>query len=1424
MPTDPAIEAHQQWLGYVQPVGVVVSIPALLAAQAYLDRNSAPLQHRLDAYLGMRAGGEADGNEEPAAGARRSRRAAAEAPPPEVADFSAFAADFLGWPTEELLGAAGAAPVPAELESVLPDEEILRPDFALRAPAALPGAAGPAENGTGWSLLIRQLPAGADLDQLSAPGPRGWHASAHARMERLLRDTGVATGLLTNGRQFRLVYAPAGESSGYLTFNLAEMVQVAGRPILAAFVLLLGYERLFSLPPAQRLPAILAASRKYQADVSARLAEQVLESLFDLLRGFQAAHDASRGALLREPLERDPQNVYAGLLTVLLRLVFVLFAEHRGLLPGESLYLNHYSVSGLYRRLRSDHGRHGDTMDQRYGAWAHLLALFRLIHSGVRGGGIRLPARHGHLFDPAAYPFLEGRSRPGDKPSIPLVSDGVVFRILQRLLVLDGEQLSYRALDVEQIGSVYQAAMGFTLEVARGRSIAIKAPKRYGAPTTINLDELLATAPAKRAEWLKAHTEQKLPARAAEGLRNAKSEAELLAALESRTASNVTPAPVSAGGMILQPSMERRRSGSHYTPRSLTHPIVSEALRPVLANFGPHPTPDQILGLKICDLACGSAAFLVEACRQLSEVLVAAWVRYPAEKPTLTADEDELLHARRLIAQRCLYGLDKNPLALELAKLSLWLATLAKDHPFTFLDHALRHGEALVGLSLAQIAAFTWEPDPGPSAGLALLRDQIAGKIAHVAAIRRRILDARDRIPYAQLEQQLCNAESALAWPRLAADAAIAAFFSADKDRERESRRRDLEAKLLAAVGHPEKLALAEPLDAAVSSLHARDISPFHWPLEFPEVFGDGSGDGPASGPARPRPTAESRSAVASGGSARRTGGEGAAGGDGAAGTASEGEHGADHAVRGGFDVIVGNPPFAGKNTLLHAHASGYLDWLKTLHPGAHGNADLAAHFFRRAFSLLRPGGCLGLLATNTISQGDTRATGLRWICHNGGTIYAARRRIWWPGEAAVVVSAVHVCKGPIAAPYRLDGRDVPVITAFLFHAGGHDDPARLRENADKSFIGSYVLGMGFTFDDTDKDGAASPLAKMRELIASDPRNQERIFPYIGGEEVNTSPTHEHHRYVINFEDFPLARTAPGSWAKASDSERRAYLRDGLVPADYPDPVAADWPDLLAIVEEKVKPERLAQKDEYGQRLWWRFLRTRPELTAALRGLDRALVISRVGQAFAWTRLAATTLFADSTDVVAIGGAAAFSATQGRPHEIWARFFASSMKSDLRYTPSDCFETFPFPRNYENDPGLERVGHEYYDFRAQLMIARNEGLTKIYNRFHDPYEMSADIARLRALHDAMDRAVLDAYGWADLKPVCEFIEEAGAEELEPDESHAARQKFRYRWPDDMREEVLGRLLALNQQRAAEQSAAMAAAPSAKQAKALSAAR
>jgi len=1293
---DPDILAHLEWIGYVQPTGLVVSAPAIVRAGAILDRRDAEGQRLLRACVEERI---FPGEKEPAAW---------------LPDFRAFASQVLGW-TFSSKGYAGTGdcPIPHHLELPLPDYgETLRPDFAVREPDPQNGRAP-------WQLLVRILEPGQDFDRV-VRGSGHLEASAHGRMERLLRHTGVAAGLLFNGRALRLVSAPRGESSGWMDFRVADMILTAGRPISTALRLLLGQPRLLGLSRAQRLAALLEDSRKFQNEVSERLAEQVLHALYELLRGFQAAHDASGGRLLHTPLSEHPDEVYRALLTVVLRLVFLLYAGERDMLPEDETFLRYYSLSGLYERLREDAALFPDTMEQRYGAWAQLLVLFRMIHDGAESGPMRLPRRHGVLFDPDRFPFLEGRPSVGgrqihERIEPPLVPDGTIYRALEKLLVLDGERISYRALDVEQIGSVYQGMMGFRLETASGRSVAIKAQKKWAAPTTVDIEALLAEPKEKREKWLQDRTGRKFADSVKKAVKDANTVDDLHAALQTIVDRGATPDLVPKSAMVLQPREERRRSGSHYTPRSLTEPIVRTTLEPILARLrgpeGRSPTPEQILDLKVCDPAIGSGAFLVEACRQLGDALVESWNAHGC-KPEIPLDEDEVIFARRLIAQRCLYGVDRNPVAVDLSKVSLWLVTLARDHSLTFVDHALRHGDSLVGLSLKQIEAFHWDSSaPRFQAGFEAMR--IREHLKKVDELRRHIRHAGENISAWEMRELWHEAESELRKIRIFGDLVLAAFFEEEKPKDREGKRSEYARAVLSGEAEHHRDRLDEWRHAE------QPLTPFHWDLDFPEVFD------------RENP---------------------------------------------GFDAIVGNPPFLGGRRTTTVFSEKYRDWL-ALTPQSSSNADLCSYFYRRAFDFIRDGGTFGLIATNTIAQGDTRFNGLRWICEHGGEIFAARKRYKWPGLAAVVVSVLHVIKGSLAGSKCLDDRKVDTITAFLFHRGGHDDPQRLAANAGRSFQGSIILGMGFTFDDTGTKGIAASLAEMHRLIEKNPRNLEAIFPYIGGEEVNTSPTQAHHRYVINFRDR---------------SEEHCRER---------------WPDLMSILESKVRLERSKQTRSHLKLRWWQHAETRPALFRAITGLERVLVISQTSRTLAFAFLPANMVYSHKLVIFPFEKNAAFASLQCRAHDLWARFFGSTMKDDAVYTPSDCFETFPFPKNWETSPTIEATGREYYEFRANLMAQNNEGLTKTYNRFHDPDERDPDIARLRELHADMDRAVLGAYGWSDIPTDCEFLLDY---EIDEEEWGDKKKPYRYRWPDEVRDEVLARLLELNAERAREEARSGAA--------------
>jgi hypothetical protein len=289
----------------------------------------------------------------------------------------------------------------------------------------------------------------------------------------------------------------------------------------------------------------------------------------------------------------------------------------------------------------------------------------------------------------------------------------------------------------------------------------------------------------------------------------------------------------------------------------------------------------------------------------------------------------------------------------------------------------------------------------------------------------------------------------------------------------------------------------------------------------------------------------------------------------------------------------------------------------------------------------------------------------------------------------------------------------------------------------------------------------------MHRLLDSDRLNREAIAPYIGYAEVANSPTHSNHRYVINFGDR---------------SEEECRNR---------------WPDLMAIVEQKVRRERVANPRKGRSERWWQYGEKQVGLYRAIAGLTRVLVAgSQASAHFAFAFVPPGFVYSSNLSVIAVDTYAGFASLQSRVHEIWGRFFMSTMGDSLAYTPTSCFEPYPFPRLWASHPALEEAGRAYYLFRRDLMIEKNEGLTEIYNRFHDPDESGPEILRLRQLHSAMDRAVLDAYDWSDIPTDCEFLLDY---EIDEQEWGAKKKPLRLRLPDDVHDELLARLLELSTQ-------------------------
>jgi hypothetical protein len=1295
----------------------------------------------------------------------------------------------LGLPAEVI--AEGQA-IPETIKATVSEHgETLRPDIIVRNPADGEPAHQP-------RLLIQVYPADQDLEKPVAE--RHWKASPATRMMELLHASDVKLGLVTNGERWMLVYAPRGETTGYASWYASLWMEE--KITLQAFVSLLGVRRFFAVPDGETLAAMLVESAKHQQEVTDQLGYQVRRAVETLIQSLNHADKKTE----RELLARVPEPVlYESALTVMMRLVFLFCAEERGLLLlGDPLYDQHYAVSTLIAQLQEAADQHGEeVLERRLDAWVRLLSTFRAVFGGVEHERMKLPAYGGRLFDPDRFPFLEGRAE-GTKwretPANPLpINNRTVLHLLRSLqyLEMQGEarRLSFRALDIEQIGHVYEGLLDHTAKRAATPVLGLIGSK--GDEPEITLaelervrgsgdDELIAflrEQTGKSENSLRRLLEAELETDRINRMRAACGNDEALFkrvrpfAAFVRDDSFDRPVVIPKDSVYVTAGTDRRSSGTHYTPRSLTEPIVQYTLEP-LVYVGPAEgkpkdewrlrSPRELLDLKICDMACGSGAFLVQACRYLSERLVEAWEdlgthrfqragvesepsekqaahagsphagsdAYPAPRITpegavATGALDEALipqetdermsYAQRIIAQRCLYGVDKNPLAVEMAKLSLWLLTLAKDKPFTFLDHAIRPGDSLVGIHHPdQIRYFTLDLDDKQKA---FFTGAMEEAVAKVIALRQRIeAHPANSVEDVELQRRLLDEAEALSKQLgYAADLLLAVEFRGASA----SRKEDL--RIAAAVEANQYLEhhTTEEFKAAAGKALGEQAT-FHWPLEFPEVFVE----------------------------------------------------------RGGFDAFVCNPPFIGGKKITGNFGTSYRDHLVWhLANGARGNADLSAYFFLQAKRLLRAGGCFGMLATNTIAQGDTREVGLDQIAAAGGVIYRAVPSRPWPGVASLEVAEVWLCNG---SEWRgecfLEEKPVAGITPLLTKPGrATGKPYRLAANADKSFQGSIVLGMGFVLTPEEA----------RALIAKDKRNRDVLFPYLNGEDLNSRPDQSPSRWAINFHDWPLERSAKGSWFEADEEQIRLWLQSGRVPKDYPDPVAADYPDCLKIVEEKVKPERKEKAKDVAAAPWWKYWRIRGELYAAVARMERVLITAAISPTTAFNFSSTGIVFAHKLIVFSLDKPTSFIVLQSSIHREWAYNFSSTLGGvTLNYSPSDCFESFPFP---EETDGLEKIGEQYHAHRQSIMLTRQEGLTKTYNRFHDPEESSADIRRLRELHQEMDEAVARAYGWTDLRLDHDF--------------HETKQGVRFTISEAARREVLDRLLELNHQRYAEEVAA-----------------
>ena len=767
----------------------------------------------------------------------------------------------------------------ANLQASLPEHGMtLSPDLAVVD-----------EQRANKPLLLIQTYA-QDVDLNATLKQDGWAATSADRMVQLCRSLGCRLGLVTNGERWMLVDAPVGAASTVASWYARIWSQ---EPItLQAFVHLLGIRRFF-VDESEQLPALFDRSLKFQDEVTDALGEQVRRAVEVLIQTLDKADQDRNRELLHDVKEPE---LYEATLTVMMRLVFLLSAEERSLLlMGDERYEANYALSTLRMQLRKESE---DILERRWDAWSRLLAIFRAVFGGIEHENLHLPALGGSLFDPDRFPFLEGRAKGSNWRSDaakPLPIDNrTVLLLLEAIQQFQGRTLSYRALDVEQIGYVYEGLLERTVKRTDEVTLELDATKSAKTPWiklaeldsarldgTTRLAELLQERSGSSASRVRNDLAKPVDDTLADRLLTAcqgdtklrdrvKPYAHLL-----RTDPWGYPLVYPAGAFIVTTGSDRRETGTHYTPKSLTEAIVTETLTPV-AYVGPAEgtprnqwalkSPAELLDLKICDPAMGSGAFLVQACRWLSDRLVEAWSLAEATGKTVSVDGEVLdigaakeplprdseartVIARRLIAERCLYGVDLNPLAVELAKLSIWLVTLAKGRPFGFLDHNLRCGDSLLGIHrLDQLTQLSMNPTG--QGQLRLFGQNIERAVRDAIELRQRLreMPIRDIRDVEAMERLDAKARHLLDIPEQVADAMIGEVFrlgGSDNALENALTSLALQAeRYLNGDAASGKEILRRSVDTLSSDLVAGRSRrrPFHWVLEFPEIFTGESG------------------------------------------------------------------------------------------------------------------------------------------------------------------------------------------------------------------------------------------------------------------------------------------------------------------------------------------------------------------------------------------------------------------------------------------------------------------------------------------------------------------------------------------------------------------------------------------------------
>lgn len=1324
-------ELHRAWLELVDADGPFLAIAPLKRVwpqgiPALADsRKEALLYARKDFEAAWEASDRATGD---SASAKDAYRIARDKWVETVLRDVAGWAESLSWGPV----AGISAQSPNRAVTVGAQAALLGPDGAI---GALVSVIDPVDS-------LRQVP--ADL----------WAATPVDRMEALLRDNDIPIGIVTDGRWWALVCVRAGAMTASGVVDALTWVEEPRTR--DAFLTLISRQHIIGGNPSERLPVLFEQSVAAAEEITEALGAQVRRAVELLIQSMSESAREARQRGEGDPLPNDTHQSYEAAVTVMMRIVFLLFAEERGLLPSGELFEQGYGISGELDRLQAREAEESEeALDATSLTWHRLLATSQALYGGASFENMRVPAYGGSLFDPTRFPFLTALTAH-DTLAI-AVSDRVMMhalRSVQQAILKGGEarRISFRDIDVEQIGYIYEGLLGYTAVTVHETYLGLQGTRGEEPEITLTELERLAavhTAPKKLAEAILAHIGADQPsakpqsANAIAKAVGASVDPSVVSGLAQAVGDDPAlrervlpwlgilrldlrgrPFVVLDGGLLVKETPSRKNAGAHYTPKSLAREVVLHALQPLCYAPGPYQTADEshwklkssddLLGLKVADIACGSGAFLVSAASYLADRVVEAWT---AEDPANAQRSDLHRRAIREVVANCLYGADINDMAVEMCKLSLWLVSLDRDLPFSFVDDKIFIGNSLLGIiSLDPLRKLHIDPSRVPAGDMFDIFDvDIDAIITKAADLRRKLSSEIDENDPARnsvaKRRQLAQLREVTAELRKVADGIVAAGLplGGKSSKALDEAYENLRIAIKAAhsgSGTRDSTMLETSIDNGLTPTVPTDYKrwqPNHWVIEAPDVI----------------------------------------------------------AERGGFDAIVGNPPFLGGKKISGAVGTDVREWLvNVVANGTTGHADQVAYFFLRAYSLLAARGSFGLIATNTIAQGDTREVGLDRLVDSGFTITRAIQSRPWPvASATLEYAAVWGSAGPIADEVPCISDDFPVkrISTLLEPQGRVEGkPLRLAENADIAFAGCYVLGMGFVLKPEEA----------QEWITEDPSNGEVIFPYLNGEDLNSRPDCSASRWVIDFNDWP-------------EQKARRYRLP------------------FKRVDELVRPERqrVDSRGNYALRKplpqrWWQYADKRPALRREISDLDEMLAIARVSKSVMPARIPTTLIPSEQVTIFATDSYADQAVLSSTAHQIWAIAYSSTMGVGTRYAPSDVFETFPRPTETGQ---LDRMGRALDGERRGVMLGRSLGLTNLYNLVNDPQitdQSDPDIAHMRAIHVELDEAVVDAYGWSDIPLDHGF--------------HTYRQMQRWTVSPAARVEILDRLLEENHRRAAEE--------------------